>query len=118
MSSIWESADFKVLIVQCIIIWATLLTAIIKCAKYKGDREELHGASAKGKEKYAATRMASKPTAPMLSFVTVDEIYNMSLEVLQSVPKEQMEQLPPDKRAIVKRRVNELIQAERIKQNK
>jgi hypothetical protein len=42
----------------------------------------------------------------------------MSLEELQSVPQEHLAQLPPDKREIVRRRINDLMQAERAKKNK
>jgi hypothetical protein len=74
--------------------------------------------AAKSNMGYTGKSSGSSKHAPMLNFVTVDEIYEMSLEVLQSVPEEQMNQLPLDKKAIVKRRINELIQAERIKKNK
>jgi len=115
---IWESTESKIFIVQCVIIWTTLLIAIIKFARYKEEGEDFQGTVVRDNNKYAAKKTSSKPSSPMLTFVTVDEIYDMPLEVLQSVPKEHMEQLPPDKREIVKRRLNELIQAERAKKNK
>ncbi|MDR2555587.1 MAG: hypothetical protein LBC64_09195 [Fibromonadaceae bacterium] len=65
-----------------------------------------------------AGKASSTSGTPMLNFVTIDEIYEMPLEMLQSVPKEQMEQLPPDKRQLVRRRINDLVQEERAKQNK
>ena len=114
---IWENTESKIFIIQCVIIWTTLLIAIIKCARYGGESEESQGIVIKSNKEYKA-KTSSKPNAPMLNFVTIDEIYEMPLEMLQSVPQEQMEQLPPDKRQLVKRRLNELIQAERAKQNK
>ncbi len=109
--------EFIIFVVQCAIIWITLFIAIIMCVRHKD--EDLQGASAKGNKEYRGKRAdSSKPSAPMLNFVTVDEIYSMPLEVLQSVPEEHMNQLPLDKKAIVKRRINELIQAERAERNK
>jgi len=101
-------------------MWITLIVAIVIFARQGREGKELHELAAHHKKMLASSgaQQDSKPHAPMLNFVTVDEIYEMSLEVLRSVPKEQMEQLPPDKKAIVKRRMNDLIQEERAKQNK
>jgi len=116
--SFFESTESKIVAVQCIIIWTTLLIAIIKFVRHRDDSEGFHGAILKGKSEHASGKTGSNSGAPMLNFVTIDEIYEMPLEMLQSVPKEQMEQLPPDKRQLVKRRINDLIQEERAKQNK
>jgi len=115
---IWENSEFRIMIIQCIITWTTLLVAIIMCTRSSNEKNESHEASAKDKKESTAKKADSKPKPPMLNFVTVDEIYEMPLEVLQSVPKEHLEQLPMDKREIVRRRINDLVQAERIKKNK
>jgi len=112
------NAEFKIFIIQCVVIWATLLTAIIMCARYNSERGNLQVAAARDKKSAEKKSTSLKPNPPMLNFVTVDEIYNMSLEELQSVPEEHIMQLPLDKRMIVKRRINELIQADRAKKNK
>jgi len=115
----WNDTEFIIFIVQCVIIWTTLLVAIIMCMRNKNESEDSQGTITKRNGEYMAKKSdSSKPSSPMLNFVTVDEIYDMPLEVLQSVPEEQMNQLPLDKKAIVKRRINELIQAERAKKNK
>jgi len=116
--SFFESTESKIVAVQCIIIWTTFLIAIIKFTRHRDDSEDFHGAILKGKSEHSAGKASSTSGAPMLNFVTVDEIYEMPLEMLQSVPKEQMEQLPPDKKQLVKRRINDLIQEERAKKNK
>ena len=116
---IWRNTELIIFIVQCVVIWGTLLTAIIMCARYKGEGEDLQETVAKANKESAGKKADSlKPNVPMLNFVTVDEIYSMGLEELQSVPEEQIERLPLDKKMIVKRRINELIQAERAKKNK
>ena len=99
----WESSDFKILVIQSVIIWATLITAIVMLARFKGDRGEAKRRAAEGRRMAAKrARVAeARPNAPMLTFVTADEIYAMSLEELQSVPQEHLAQLPPDKREIV-----------------
>jgi hypothetical protein len=115
----WESTDFKILVIQSVIIWGTLLAAIIMLSKYKGERGESQGEAAKSKKKGSAkgdSPDANKKFA--LSFITAEEINAMSLEMLQSVPAEQMEQLPHDKREIVRKRINDLMQEERKKRNK
>ncbi|MCL2261068.1 MAG: hypothetical protein FWC15_06925 [Fibromonadales bacterium] len=114
----FENPDFQVFIIQCAITWIIILAAIIMCVRDYSPKAEIQGASTKNKATNEGKHADSKPQAPMLNFVTVDEIFNMSLEVLQSVPPEHMEQLPPDKKQIVKRRINDLIQEERKKQNK
>jgi len=116
---IWENTEARILLIECVIIWTTLFIAIIMCTRDYSGNQDLPGTTTKdAKGQNTGAKADSKPKPPMLNFVTVDEIYNMPLEVLQSVPKEHLEQLPMDKRAIVKRRINELIQAERAKQNK
>jgi len=117
---IWENTEFRIFIVQCVVAWATLLIAIKMCLSSKGDEEkkEEQRMIAGDNRGYAEKRANLKPNAPMLTFVTADEIYSMSLEELQSVPQEHLDQLPLDKRAIVKRRINDLVQAERAKKNK
>ena len=115
---IWENIESKIFFIECIIIWTTLLIAIIMCSRDYSQDKELQKTVTNEKKDLAGKHADAKPKPPTLNFVTVDEIYNMPLEVLQSVPKEHLEQLPMDKRAIVKRRINELIQAERAKQNK
>jgi len=118
--SFFESTEAKIVAVQCIIAWLTLLIAIIKFTRHSDESESLQGMIVRENNEHS-TRKASSTSgggAPMLNFVTVDEIYEMPLEMLQSVPKEQMEQLPPDKKQLVKRRINDLIQEERAKKNK
>ena len=59
----WESSDFKILIIQSVIVWATLVTAIVMLARYKGEREETQGAAAIG-NKRAAKRAGSSSLKP------------------------------------------------------
>lgn len=114
----FEDTNFNIFIIQCAVTWITLIIAIIMCVRNYSTKAEAQATGTSGKDAYVGKQVAAKSNAPMLNFVTVDEIFNMSLEVLQSVPPEQMEQLPPDKKQIVKRRINDLIQEERKKQNK
>jgi len=114
----WEDPNFRVFVFQCAATWITIIAAIVMCTKDYSPKIDVHGASVKSKATQEGKHADAKPQAPMLNFVTVDEIFNMSLEVLQSVPPEHMEQLPPDKKQIVKRRINDLIQEERKKKNK
>jgi hypothetical protein len=114
----FESTESKIVAIQCVIIWTTFLIAIIKFTRHRDENEDFHGAILKNKGQHMAGKASSTSGTPMLNFVTIDEIYEMPLEMLQSVPKEQMEQLPPDKRQLVRRRINDLVQEERAKQNK